>query len=402
MAKLSRLLGLLGACVIAASIATTAQAEGIAVNYPSGTYTASQLVVKLSGDDLRYSLDGEQYKTYKRGIKIKQNASLYVRAADGETECYTYALKPKVTIDYDDNAGRVSVAAEDDVTVYCSVNGAGVFEYKEPFVLEKDATVKFSVLKNGCTPYVVERKFIVSAYKPLTERYEQKFYYKQCTAKQRVLYSMFYDMVSSRKGATTTHNVAKGTTLDDVQLAYWAFEMDNGHFPWSAHSVGYAFDKETGELCMAEPLYKDVDDKALSKLYNKIAGLTAYADGFQTDKEKMKFFHDVIIDGCEYSTDGAYTTTAEGALIYGKAQCIGYSKAFMWLCQESGIPCICVSNEVHQWNMVYLDGEWYHIDVTHDDPVAAKPMHLYKYFLVDNAAMTAMRDVTNKGLRLPE
>ena len=70
----------------------------------------------------------------------------------------------------------------------------------------------------------------------------------------------------------------------------------------------------------------------------------------------------------------------------------------MWLCQESGIPCICVSNEVHQWNMVYIEDKWYHVDVTYDDPIYRYPIKSYKYFLVDNIDED---NVTNKGLCLP-
>ena len=61
--------------------------------------------------------------------------------------------------------------------------------------------------------------------------------------------------------------------------------------------------------------------------------------------------------------------------------CEGYSRAFMVLCKEMGIPCILMSGNArtsadgnsggHMWNYVQMeDGMWYAIDVTWDDPTA--------------------------------
>ena len=57
-----------------------------------------------------------------------------------------------------------------------------------------------------------------------------------------------------------------------------------------------------------------------------------------------------------------------GALINGEANCMGYSRAFAALAYEAGINCIVVLGETkpgyHAWNMVKIDGNWYHIDAT--------------------------------------
>lgn len=58
--------------------------------------------------------------------------------------------------------------------------------------------------------------------------------------------------------------------------------------------------------------------------------------------------------------------------------CEGYSRAFMVLCRQLGIPCVLVDGparvsrfdqpEDHMWNYVQLDGSWYAVDVTWNDP----------------------------------
>lgn len=53
--------------------------------------------------------------------------------------------------------------------------------------------------------------------------------------------------------------------------------------------------------------------------------------------------------------------------------CEGYAGAFKVLCDELGVPCICVSGSMtslssHMWNYVQLEnGNWYQVDVTTGD-----------------------------------
>lgn len=59
-----------------------------------------------------------------------------------------------------------------------------------------------------------------------------------------------------------------------------------------------------------------------------------------------------------------------GALLYGKAVCLGISHAFKIVMDLLGIPAITVRGEVegesHAWNMVYYDGKWRFLDMTYE------------------------------------
>lgn len=64
--------------------------------------------------------------------------------------------------------------------------------------------------------------------------------------------------------------------------------------------------------------------------------------------------------------------------VYGPV-CEGYAKAFKVLCDELEIPCVLVEGDArssryqtagaHMWNYVMVDGGWYAVDVTWNDPV---------------------------------
>ena len=70
-------------------------------------------------------------------------------------------------------------------------------------------------------------------------------------------------------------------------------------------------------------------------------------------------------DSTAYEVEGAY-----GALVKHTAVCGGYTSAYTLLMNILGVPTISLDGveEAHAWNMVNLNGKWYHVDVTLDNP----------------------------------
>lgn len=64
--------------------------------------------------------------------------------------------------------------------------------------------------------------------------------------------------------------------------------------------------------------------------------------------------------------------TPYGALVLGRANCLGFASAFQLLMDLAGVECVTVygaayqSKDFHAWNMVCLDGDWHHVDVSWD------------------------------------
>ena len=54
-----------------------------------------------------------------------------------------------------------------------------------------------------------------------------------------------------------------------------------------------------------------------------------------------------------------------GVLKYHNAVCVGYATTFRLFMQMMDIPCMVVHNNdnFHTWNLVQIDGHWYHTDV---------------------------------------
>jgi uncharacterized protein YjdB len=97
-----------------------------------------------------------------------------------------------------------------------------------------------------------------------------------------------------------------------------------------------------------------------------------------TDVQKALLIHDRIAVHCEYDyerlnngTMPKISYTTGGVLVYGTAVCQGYAEAYRYLLDLVGIESyICTSDALfHAWNIVKLDGDYYYVDVTWDDPV---------------------------------
>lgn len=109
-------------------------------------------------------------------------------------------------------------------------------------------------------------------------------------------------------------------------------------------------------------------DKRVETLQGVVDELLTYVEGM-SDFETIAFFHDYLILNSYYDTTysiyNAYIILVEG---YGVCQ--AYAYAYQLLLHSAGINCLYVTSDSmnHGWNLVELDGEWYHVDVTWDDP----------------------------------
>ena len=108
------------------------------------------------------------------------------------------------------------------------------------------------------------------------------------------------------------------------------------------------------------------------------------------DHEKVKFFHDYIINNVTYDKHAQNCTNPRGALIEGKAKCYGYAETLNLLCNLADIPCYSVGGMTsvgcHAWNVVKLeDGEWYEVDCTFDQGLN----DTHKLFLRTTAQMAS-------------
>ena len=118
--------------------------------------------------------------------------------------------------------------------------------------------------------------------------------------------------------------------------------------------------------------------------------------------------HDQLVRRCTYSEEYtlAEKSTVYGAIVEGSASCEGYARAMQLLMAMQGIPCYIVTGEAsnlsgfsggHAWNKIQIEGEWYQLDATWNDPVTEDGSHVtsHAYFNITDAEIGKTHELTD-------
>lgn len=131
-----------------------------------------------------------------------------------------------------------------------------------------------------------------------------------------------------------------------------------------------------GTVAKIMPVYFDaiLDD---GKFQQAVREALASVEPDMTELEKAVALHDYLVLNCEYDMrlfsggmpDISYS--AYGVLVERVAVCQGYALAYKYLLNQVGIECYMVTSDAmhHAWNLIKLEGDYYQVDVTWDDPV---------------------------------
>ena len=131
-------------------------------------------------------------------------------------------------------------------------------------------------------------------------------------------------------------------------------------------------------------LSSDAYQRRVKETNAAIESLVAKTKGMN-DFEKALYVHDYIILNCEYDLDLLNLIKAEGTLdgevyseryteysvlVNGTGICGSYALAYRAVMNACGVECLYLSSKAmnHAWNMIKLDGKWYHVDCCWDDP----------------------------------
>ncbi len=252
-----------------------------------------------------------------------------------------------------------------------------------------------------------------------------KYFYNQLDEKSRIIYRAFESNKEQMK--TGTYQIELGTSFSDIlsqtngqdklgeyyQSAIEAYTYDNAEvFYLSPKKMYLNIETTTRGGNSTYNVYINSGDEAnyLTEEFNSkeevdqaIAQIEQVKNQILQNKtgntyEDIKMVHDYLVDTISYDSSLSKQNiyNVYGALVNRECVCEGYARAFKYLLNELGIPCVLVigtatnsqgETENHAWNYVQLQENWYAVDSTWDDPViigggTATDDSKYKYFLV--------------------
>lgn len=171
-----------------------------------------------------------------------------------------------------------------------------------------------------------------------------------------------YNLIVNYINDTPEVFYAETSTVIGNDGYYWGGEWDYDPYTGALHSVkdGLTFthtEEETAERMAA------IEARA-AKIMNELSYYGAY-----TEFDIALWLHDYLATNMEYDLE-LEKHCLDDALVDGVAVCSGYAAAYKYLLNMAGVECENAYNnsEQHEWSIVTINGNNYHVDVTYDDP----------------------------------
>lgn len=152
---------------------------------------------------------------------------------------------------------------------------------------------------------------------------------------------------------------------------------------WNCNVSGYKYDYST-HLQISYVETKDQADMVEVQVRQILSQIIKTS---MSDFEKEKAIHDYIVSSVAYDT--ALINHSDYGALFNKhtTVCQGYALLCYKMLTDAGITARLVisdngpDEDGHAWNMVQINGKWYHLDCTYDDPVPdIKGRVEYNYF----------------------
>lgn len=144
---------------------------------------------------------------------------------------------------------------------------------------------------------------------------------------------------------------------------------------WDGIYIDYDYETQKGTAIGRNVIYTyTMTKEEIDETWNTIDyEVKNYLKGIKAEwnnLEKIIYTNNYLCRNCEYATNIVDSShTLKGALVDKLPVCDGYSKAFKYLLKQVGVEAELATSDsmVHAWNLVKIDNDYYHVDVTWND-----------------------------------
>lgn len=222
-----------------------------------------------------------------------------------------------------------------------------------------------------------------------------------------------------------TVNVKGYTTNADIQEWFLETAKEDWYFYYSMYERANVTSKYNPKKAQGEKMY--IDSVTFKVSYREDPAIERDIETFtsdwvnqnitsaDTDYTKALRIHDFIVTKNQYNRgdskdmSGGYSIYHPASILYGNGGvCNAYATLFDKLATKAGLEVRYATGfskktgEPHIWNMVKVDGNWYNLDTTWDDPavgfsdgyvVNMDEFVIYDYFLKSDTDIEKSRTI---------
>ena len=229
-----------------------------------------------------------------------------------------------------------------------------------------------------------------------------KFYYNRLNDSQKRIYTKICDGIT----ALSTKIILPIMPKNTLSLIYKSILLDN---PIFFYTVSYQYTTDfNNKRIILTPIYRYAD----SVIKQSVETLTAHLRSFdvvmnKSDVEKELFVHDFCLANFTYDyTFNEHSFSPLGLLAYKTGVCEGISRFVKIALDYLRVDCMLVSGtarstenkppELHMWNIVSINGNTYHLDVTFNMSQSTR-IKRYDYFNLSDFDIKKDHFITSKA-----
>lgn len=209
--------------------------------------------------------------------------------------------------------------------------------------------------------------------------------------------------------------VVEGTLYpEEIRAAVTAFKDDHPEVFWISSTYTYSHQQDNKTWIQFRSLLPAEEcQKRQGELERVVRECAAILSEGMSQYQREKAVHDFVAERCTYDMEAFEnqenweqwweTFTAYGALVQGKAVCEGYARSVELLLSLADMECALIrggaEGQRHMWNVVQVDGQWYHLDPTGNDNSDEKS---YFYFNLTDQQILSDHQIDPPASQIPE
>lgn len=219
----------------------------------------------------------------------------------------------------------------------------------------------------------------------------RRYAYECLNDSEKSVYDDMLDAINSHASEVTVFS--SNVTDEQIKKIIDYVQIDHPEIFWFQHGATFYFDANTRIVNKVDIKYCMTQDEVATRKKAIDDTLSSFMDSINdrmSDYDVAVKVYENIIKLVDYDTVGLEKQkntegSAEipddlrsiyGVLVNRKAVCAGYAKATQYLMNLMGFECTYVTSETHAWNLIKLEGEYYHLDTTWGDSSNTEQNHI--------------------------
>lgn len=198
-----------------------------------------------------------------------------------------------------------------------------------------------------------------------------EFYYKHLTSEtEKTVYRDLKHVVENHESSLY---IPTGVSSTQISRVFMYLLMDYPDFFWTKGDFTLYENIDTekhGCRIDLHYLYSEKECQSMGKqIQESIMNICACVQSGASQENIVRTISAWFMDNVSYSSVPSADQTIYSALVMKKSVCMGISRAIKLVLRLFETDSIVVLGSlfqecIHAWNVVHLDGSWYHLDVT--------------------------------------